>query len=385
MGLSLAGFTSNAVVEWDKNACNTLRLNKENGHPLAKDWNVFEGDVRNFDFTPYVGKLDLLAGGPPCQPFSIGGKSRAYADERNMFPAMINAVRILKPRAFIVENVKGLTRRSFANYFSYTLLQLRYPDVVMGEGEQWLDHLARLERLKTSGWCTDYTYDLVWRVVNAADYGIPQCRERIFIVGFRHDQNAKWAFPDPEYSQDALIYSQRVSGEYLDKHRISKNRLSPVTAALQKKIDALRDNPPQKKPWRTVRDALADLPRPGSRGAGLFPNNNFQPGAKIYTGHTGSVLDMPCKTIKAGAHGVPGGENMLILDDGTPRYLSVRESARIQTFPDTYVFTGSSWGEAMRQIGNAVPVKLAQKVASSVGMELLSIKAKAMRASHEEA
>ena len=86
---------------------------------------------------------------------------------------------------------------------------------------------------------------------------------------------------------------------------------------------------------------------------------------KIYPGHSGSLLDEPSKTIKAGAHGVPGGENMLVLDSGEVRYYTVRESARIQTFPDTYRFV-ASWTESMRQIGNAVPVKLAEVVGRSV-------------------
>lgn len=85
----------------------------------------------------------------------------------------------------------------------------------------------------------------------------------------------------------------------------------------------------------------------------------------MYAGHSGSKLDEPSKTIKAGAHGVPGGENMVVLDDGSVRYYTVRESARIQTFPDDYLFS-ASWTESMRQIGNAVPVKLARAVGDSV-------------------
>ena len=81
------------------------------------------------------------------------------------------------------------------------------------------------------------------------------------------------------------------------------------------------------------------------------------------------ILDEPSKTIKAGAHGVPGGENTVVLDDGSVRYYTVRESARIQTFPDDYLFFGS-WTESMRQIGNAVPVRLAQMIGESVIKEL---------------
>jgi DNA (cytosine-5)-methyltransferase 1 len=123
--------------------------------------------------------------------------------------------------------------------------------------------------------------------------------------------------------------------------------------------------PPEAPAWRTVRDALEELPEPRSRAARDIPNHRFQSGARPYKGHTGSPLDLPAKTLKAGDHGVPGGENMMVLDDGRVRYFTAREAARIQTFPDGYVFHGS-WSETMRQLGNAVPVALARTVSSSV-------------------
>lgn len=95
----------------------------------------------------------------------------------------------------------------------------------------------------------------------------------------------------------------------------------------------------------------------------------FNPGARSYTGHTGSPFDEPAKTLKAGDHGVPGGENMLARVDGSVRYFTVREAARLQTFPDDYLFRGA-WTEAMRQLGNAVPVRLAETVARSVARTL---------------
>ncbi|MBK7944790.1 MAG: DNA cytosine methyltransferase [Flavobacteriales bacterium] len=121
----------------------------------------------------------------------------------------------------------------------------------------------------------------------------------------------------------------------------------------------------------TVRDAIGDLPDPRSRAARTILNHNYQPGAKPYPGHTGSQLDLPAKTLKAGDHRVPGGENMIDYGDGTYRYFSVRESARLQTFPDGYLFHGS-WTETMRQLGNAVPVRLANAVGASVAVQLLS-------------
>jgi len=119
------------------------------------------------------------------------------------------------------------------------------------------------------------------------------------------------------------------------------------------------------RPWRTVRDALTDIPEPTVNGNSDFLNHTLQPGARSYPGHTGSPLDFPSKALKAGVHGVPGGENMIRLADGSVRYLSVREAARLQTFPDRYALHGP-WSEAMRQLGNAVPVLLAQTVASTV-------------------
>lgn len=117
------------------------------------------------------------------------------------------------------------------------------------------------------------------------------------------------------------------------------------------------------KAWRTTRDAIADLPPPEETAT--FPNHRFQAGAKPYAGHTGSLLDRPAKTIKAGGHGVPGGENMVVLDDGSFRYFTIREAARLQTFPDDFYFP-CSWTESMRQIGNAVPVESGRIVADSV-------------------
>ncbi|WP_179139865.1 DNA cytosine methyltransferase, partial [Brachyspira hyodysenteriae] len=87
----------------------------------------------------------LVSGGPPCQPFSLGGKHRAYNDARDMFPQAIRAVREVRPQAFIFENVKGLTRASLRNYFEYIRLQLEHPEIEVRSDESWIDHLARLE------------------------------------------------------------------------------------------------------------------------------------------------------------------------------------------------------------------------------------------------
>ncbi len=110
MGISLAGFKPKAVVEWDRWACDTIRENVERGYPLVADWPLSECDIREFDYEALEDTIDLVAGGPPCQPFSMEGKHRAQDDHRDMFPATVDVIRRLQPKAFIIENVKGLGR-----------------------------------------------------------------------------------------------------------------------------------------------------------------------------------------------------------------------------------------------------------------------------------
>lgn len=283
----------------------------------------------------------------------MGGKGRAHQDERDMFPAAVRVIAQTSPLGFVLENVKGLLRSSFAAYFDYILLRLTYPEVTLKAGESWLEHRQRLAQLRATGYASGLTYQVSWHLVNAADYGVPQCRERVFIVGLRRDLGLSFTFPEPTHCQEALLWDQAPGGTYWQRHGLpppkhpGRTMLAPLAREL-----ALQ-------PWRTVRDALVDLPEPDACECLLFPGHVYQPGARCYPGHTGSMLDFPAKTINAGAHGVPGGENMLDLGGGKYRYFTVREAARLQTFPDNYCFLGS-WSDCMKQIGNAVPVQLAQ-------------------------
>lgn len=329
LGTSLAGFRHIAACEWERNCCDTIRMNQERGYPLIDpDMRVIEGDVRNVDWSFLPSGIDLLAGGPPCQPFSLGGLAKASDDSRDMFPAYTAILAKVRPRAFICENVKGLTRQSFANYYNYILLRLQHPTIAIRKDETWEQHAERLSREHTSASGEGLRYEVVPTVVDAADYGVPQHRHRVIIVGFRSDVEASWSFPAKTHSKDGA------------------NGL---------------------KPWRTLHDAIGDLPKAGS--SSIVRNHGFRDGAKSYPGHTGSPINEPSKAIKAGVHGVPGGENMIRYEDGSLRYMSVREAARVQTFPDGYEFSGA-WSEGMRQIGNAVPVDLARQVAASVAIAL---------------
>ncbi len=348
-GLALARFEHCRLVEWNKHACITLR------HHFGSE-RVFVGDVRDFHFVDVAG-VDVVAGGPPCQPFSLGGKHQAERDQRDMFPYAIQAIRELQPKAFIFENVKGLLRKSFADYFEYILLRLTYPDFKPQLDLDWQFHLQLLRKLSPSNY-QGLQYKVSYQLLNAADYGIPQHRERVFIIGFRDDLMVNWQFPIATHSGLRLLWDKWVTGDYWNRHDLAPNESAP-THTQQKSLAHMRQLsvPPTSLAWQTVRDALCHLPDP--RSVHGITDHIFRDGARVYPGHTGSDHDSPAKTLKAGDHGVPGGENMLRYCDGSVRYFTVHEAKCLQTFPADYCIHGT-WGEAMRQIGNAVPVQLAQ-------------------------
>lgn len=323
-----------------------------------------EVDFKKFE------RIDLVAGGPLCQPFSMGGKAKGHRDGRDMFPEAVRAVRELKPSAFVFENVRGLLRSAFSNYVEFIRLQLSYPEFPVSNNLDWETNLRRLQRHHFSNQrkeelCYKVTLDLA----DAADYGVPQRRHRVFFVGFRSDLKTGWSFPSPTHSMDGLVEAKYVTGDYWASHLL-KPSVSPDR--LLSKVDNLRSEELFKtsSPWKTVRDALAGLPDP--KASPGISNHRFQSGAKMIPGHTGSLLDEPAKALQAGDHGVPGGENMIRYANGRVRYFTVREAARLQTFPDTYYFPGS-WTESMRQLGNAVPVGLARMVAQSIAAKIRPI------------
>jgi DNA (cytosine-5)-methyltransferase 1 len=369
LGIEEAGFHHDTVVERNRHCCATIRENQARGFSAVRGWRLYEHDVRQFDYRTITGEIELLAGGPPCQPFSIGGKHRGPLDQRDMFPEVARAVRELRPKVLLVENVRGLLRDAFAQYFEYVILQLSLPEVLAKPGEDWREHLARLERQHTKGKVQGLRYNVIFQAINAANYGVPQKRERVIIVGFRSDLGAAWSFPSPTHSCDALLRQQWVTGEYWDRHRVPRQQRPPMTVRLQARVDRLRAERTlfevDELAWRTVRDAINDLPNPELDDCSRMLNHIHNPGARSYAGHTGSALDEPAKTLKAGDHGVPGGENSIAFPDGRVRYFTVRESPRLQTFPDDYFLHGA-WTEAMRQLGNAVPVRLGAAIAASL-------------------
>lgn len=352
LGLSQAGFVPSVQLEIDSDCVACLRQNsalfQRQRSTVPK---VVAGDVRQFDWKSFDGKIRVLSAGVPCQPFSIGGLHNAQRDDRNLFPALLDVVRKTKPRIVFIENVKGLARQSFSQYLSYVVRQLKYPSIKKKNGERWLEHEKRLS-VHELGSRTGPEYNVEYRVINAADFGVPQIRMRLFIVATRSDLGT-YLFPRATHSRRALECLLR-SQDYWDKYGLVQPRI--YRSAVEHFV------PDHAAPWVTVRQTISDLCCSDIGGLRKIENNEPISGARLYKGHTGSQFDWPAKTIKSGVHGVPGGENMLCLGRGKVRYFTMRELARIQTFPDDFSFSGSRT-RITRQIGNAVPPLLAQALA----------------------
>ncbi|MFX4294901.1 DNA cytosine methyltransferase [Streptomyces bohaiensis] len=416
MAVHQAGFRPLLFNEFNNRACETLiasarktlgtdgleRTEGKNPKPPqpGQPAPLYPGDVRDLDLSALQGEVDVLAGGPPCQPFSAGGAAKGDEDKRNMFPAMFKAVREMRPKAVICENVRGLLRPSFAEYFQYIQNELRLPFEKRVDEVKWQDHndhLTRIiDKLSDDDSNPDH-YKVVMVRVNAANYGVPQVRNRVVIVAFRADLGVDVdAFEKyvntGRFSEAALHRSMRdEDGPYWKRHPYVDDYVrDQVRARLPKVIkedDCL--------PWRTLRDAIqgygTDMKLPALPVVDLerlHEKYDFGreidvvghigwPGARIYKGHTPNELDRPAKTVKAGVHGVPGGESVMLLDKRVPnasslegwtyahRYMTVRETARVMTFPDEWHGSGPR-GEQMRQLGNAVPVVLGEFFARAV-------------------
>lgn len=337
LGLARAEFAHTCMVEINPQACRTLRDNFASETRLSH-LSVLERDVRGIDWTSFSGS-SLVAGGPPCQPFSNGGLSAGKHDTRDMWPEAIRAVREIQPQAFVFENVKGLLRKSFSDYLRSILNSLeRGGDVDPGAVMR---------------------YQVVVIQVNAADYGAAQKRDRVLIAGVRLDAGVLAPFPRPTHSLERLVWDKWCDGEYWTRHDLE--RPDPATMSRAERAvlkNVLRSSvKPEGLPWQTCRDAFAGLGEPNV--SNCMHGHESRGVARQYPGHSGSSWDLPAKALKAGVHGVPGGENMVVSSDGTARYFTVREACRLQGLPDSFVPSGS-WSQAMRQLGNAVPATLAE-------------------------
>jgi DNA (cytosine-5)-methyltransferase 1 len=347
LGMSRAGFRHQHMAEFDQDAVATVLHNKAKGLEHVRDWPMGLQDVREIDWRK-LKALDLVCGGPPCQPFAIGGKKEGQHDHRDMWPEAIRAVREARPRLVLFENVRNLAGPRFRPYLDWIVAHLERPEALRGEEESFRAHRSRMADSRSPK-----SYQVVWQLVNAADFGAAQIRHRVLIFGIRSDLSVFPKPMSPSHSRDRLLWDQYVTGDYWLRHGL-KRRPAPSIQQDQARVQYLRKakTPPLGSPWVTIRDALQGLGEPNGEH-----NHILQKGARTYPGHTGSPLDLPAKALKAGDHGVPGGENMMVRDDGSVRYFTTREAARLVGLPDDYEFP-RSWTESMRQLGNAVPAPL---------------------------
>ena len=355
LGMRKAGFQHHALVEWWAPAARVLRHNAELRPDLWKPDQVQEQDVRTAtESLGDPGTIKMVAGGPPCQPFSLGGVHAGDSDDRNMFPAALDVVRHLLPELVVFENVPGLLRPSFAPYLDYVKAQLRRPGITAKPDELWDAHRARILASREAE-----VYRVYQHEIDAADLAVPQTRRRVFLIGIRADQWGAdtWQGIEPTHSRDMLLHKQYVTGEYWERHGLPVQEVPARLAAQVRRIKKL--GAPETTPWTTLRDALVQMPTPTTVAPDEWPNHLSVPGARAYAKHTGSPMDLPSKTIKAGVHGVAGGEAMLRDLDGAIRYLTIREAALVQGFPREYEFPGYR-SRVMGVIGNAVAVAVAE-------------------------
>lgn len=313
LGMHMAGFRHILLNEMDKDACSTLRTN----HP---EWNVLEGDIHGIDFTPLRGKVDFLSGGFPCQAFSYAGKKGGLNDTRGtLFFELARAVNEIRPKVFMGENVKGLLSHDKGR----TLEVIRHAIAELG-------------------------YTLVEpRVLKAVMYKVPQKRERLILIAIRNDMadRAKFKWPEP-YKRVMTLRDAFFKGE-----------LYPADVP-----PSAGQAYPEKK-----RRVLAMVPEGGDWRNLPVEEQKAYMGKSFYLGggKTGMArrlaMDEPSLTLTC----APAQKQTERCHPTETRPLTVREYARIQTFPDEWTFTGTMQSQ-YKQIGNAVPVNMAYAIGRSL-------------------
>ena len=313
LGLHEAGFNQILMNEFDHDACETLRKN-------FKDAEIVQGDVHDIDFTPYKGKIDFLSGGFPCQAFSYAGNQKGFDDARGtLFFELARAIKETQPKVFLGENVKGLVSHDGGKTFKVI--------------SQIIDELGY--------------YLVPPRVLKAVMYKVPQKRERIFLVGIRKDLADKVTFhwPSP-YTRVMTLRDAFYKGELYDCD-VPKS----IGQKYPKHKTEILSKVPQGGDWR---DLPEDLQKEYMKGS-------FYLGG----GKTGMArrlsLDEPSLTLTC----APAQKQTERCHPIETRPLTVREYARIQTFPDSWEFAGSELNQ-YKQIGNAVPVNLAKAMGHSL-------------------
>lgn len=311
IGLEKAGLKCIALNEIDKWACQTLRNNRPN-------WNVLEGDIKDFDFSKFKNSVDVVTGGFPCQAFSYAGKKLGLADARGtLFYEFARVVKEVNPPICIGENVRGLLSHD--------------------NGKTLQGMISILDEIG---------YNVVpVEVLKAIHYKVPQKRERLILVGIRKDIDVKYEYPKP-YKKIYNLKDALKKGELYDCN-VPKSEGAKYPESKKKVLDLV----PPKGYWR-------DLPLDIQKE---FMGGSFYLGG----GKTGMARrigwDEPCLTLTCS----PAQKQTERCHPDETRPFTVREYARIQTFPDEWEFSGSL-GQQYKQIGNAVPVNLGREIGYSI-------------------
>ncbi|MEG1009494.1 MAG: DNA (cytosine-5-)-methyltransferase [Clostridia bacterium] len=312
LGLEIAGFEEIGLVEFDKIACDTLRLNRPN-------WNVIEEDVIEVskrdllkEFNLKLGELDLLSGGYPCQSFSYAGKKMGLEDIRGtMFYYYAEFLKQLMPKMFLAENVKGLTTH---------------------DGGKTIQTMVKVFE--------ELGYSVQWKVLNAWDYGVAEKRQRVVIIGTRNDlvDKVKFKYPTPhEYKpvlRDAL---KDVPDSIGAKYPESKRKIFDLVSSGGYWKDLPDD---------VAKDYMKSCYYMGGGRTGIARKISW---------------DEPCLTLTCS----PMMKQTDRCHPDESRPFTTREYARIQSFPDDWQFAGKM-NNIYKQIGNAVPVELARCVGESI-------------------
>ena len=312
LGFDRAGFVHVASYEIIPICGETLRSNRPN-------WDIFsgpnDGDVKHVDWSRFAGQVNIIHGGPPCQPFSIAGQQKGKDDDRNMWGEFIRAIHAIKPECFVAENVTGLFDPKFKRFVEYEIL------------EPLSDyHMHSFE-------------------LNAADFGVPQARKRVIIVGFKDVMKSKsFKQPLPTHTWNHLCSRRKNGGNLLPLFEV-ENEL-PKTMGVRESL-GLHD---------TGFDALAPTLRSGFTGKRNTTSVlNSKAGEKAWRdlGIWGS-----------GVQANRGAAHKFVAKNGTFR-LSVQDCGLIQGFPENWVFSGAVY-QIIGQIGNSVTPPVGYAVARAV-------------------
>lgn len=315
LGMKRAGIFPTCCIDFSKDAMETFSAH-------SPECTHYCSDIRTINLSLYRDKVDIVYGGPPCQPFSTGGLGKGKDDLRNMIPDFVEALKTIRPYCFLMENVPGLARKSNKYLFENILATF-----------------------------TKIGYKVNWNILNSADYGVPQKRRRLFIIGCK---DRILLFPTKTHGEDTLL-SHIPTGSFISKEQ--PIGIPPSSGVKYAKYPDMRPSP----------------------YAGHIYNGGGRP----------INLEEPCHTILASAGGykthwvdtldIAVGYHRYLFSGGAPRdgfvegarRLSVEESALIQSFPPGMKFFGSRSSQ-YTQVGDAVPPVLAEAIGRSLINQTLS-------------